>query len=742
MTVTPGVCDAVKSGPIVRSDVGHVVLGCRASGSGARDLAARGASQGWTSLMDDELADVAFKAVIARVNRAWDAGKATLPSPGSDLLVGQMRAAQNEAYQQLLALNRTVVEGRVSKDSEATSAEKDEYANVNTRYAMLQPTQMWDHEPAVGYYSRVDAALSADKNGLGAYREAYDEETGANAPKAIKVLCSTRTALAQLVDHSTSRRVKTALCRANLVKNAKDAAGDAASSVAGWIGAKLWDGIFGPLIESLNEAATWAATELAKEMDRLVEVDFNRAWMGTLVSRSAGVAIIVGTLSTLLGLLGAVMRGSGREAGEVLGRAMTIGVVTGMVLAVMQIAGALGTAFTQVMVGPKGDVAGPIGRLTKNFTASMVEGKVPEFMALIFLLLLLLGLVLLMLELAFRGPLLLMLALLYPPIYASSALRPARETLQNVNGLIIGLLLVPFVAVLGLSVAGSLAEEADDWVTRLIAVCALLAASGLPLLVMVLISPAAGFIAGMSGRASMGQAAKAGRAGAGIGGSAASGAGRAAKVGGAAASKAAKGGGRLASNGAAAVRSRGTGAAAGSGDGAPGSPPAATGGSGAGAGGGQGRGGGPAGNISGRGAGASAPGTGGAPGGRGEASSTSQTSRSATSGTKAEREAAAGGSSSTSSPQGRASGADAPAPGGSGGNGLSTGGPPPRSGGRPRTSKGGGSSSRSGGAPPKPPGGGGASAPRESGGGAPKSSGRPPAGPKNRGGRKPPPGTP
>jgi hypothetical protein len=53
MTVTPGICDAVKSGPIVRSDVGHVVLGCRASGSGARDLAARGASQGWTSLMDD-----------------------------------------------------------------------------------------------------------------------------------------------------------------------------------------------------------------------------------------------------------------------------------------------------------------------------------------------------------------------------------------------------------------------------------------------------------------------------------------------------------------------------------------------------------------------------------------------------------------------------------------------------------------------------------------------------------------
>jgi hypothetical protein len=653
-----------------------------------------------------------------------------------------MRAAQNEAYQQLLALNRTVVEGRVSKDSEATSAEKDEYANVNTRYAMLQPTQMWDHEPAVGYYTRVDAALSADKNGLGSYREAYDEETGANAPKAIKALCSTRTALAQLVDQSTSRRVKTALCRANLVENAEDAAGDAASSVAGWIGAKLWDGIFGPLIESLNEAATWAATELAKEMDRLVEVDFNRAWMGTLISRSAGVAIIVGTLSTLLGLLGAVMRGSGREAGEVLGRAMTIGVVTGMVLAVMQIAGALGTAFTQVMVGPKGDVAGPIGRLTKNFTASMVEGKVPEFMALIFLLLLLLGLVLLMLELAFRGPLLFMLALLYPPIYASSALRPARETLQNVNGLIIGLLLVPFVAVLGLSVAGSLAEEADDWVTLLVAVCALLAASGLPLLVMVLISPAAGFIAGMSGRATMGQAAKAGRAGAGLGGSAASGAGRAAKVGGAAASKAAKGGGRLASNGAAAVRTRGTGAAAGSGDGAPSRPPAATGGSGAGARGGQGRDGGPAGNISGRGAGASAPGTGGAPGGRGEASSTSQTSRSATSGTKAEREAAAGRSSSTSSPQGRASGADTPAPSGSGDSGPSIGGPPPRSGGRPRASKGGGSDSRGAGAPPKRPGDGGASAPRKSGGEAPKSSGRPPAGPKNRGGRKPPPGTP
>lgn len=725
-TVKPAFCDALKIGPIVRSEVGHVVLGCRAAGTAPDALAGRAKAQGWTTLMDDELADLAYKAVIKRVNRAWDAGKATLPPPGRDLMAGAMRHRQDEAYQQLLSLNRMVVDGRMNKDFQAGAGEKEEFANVNTRYAMLQPTQMWDQERATDYYARVDAAMTADKNGLKDYRDEYDDVTGANASAATRALCAGRTGFSGLIDRSTSRRVKRAQCRANLTKNAKRAVGGAASAVAGWVGEQLWKGIFGPLIKSVNEAATWAATELAEQMDRLVEVNFNRAWMGTLISRSAGVALIVGTLAALLGLLGAVMRGSGREAGEVLGRAMTIGVVTGMVLAVMQIAGALGTAFTQVMVGPKGDVAGPIGRLTENFTKSMVDGKVPEFMALIFLLLLLLGLVLLMLELAFRGPLLFMLALLYPPIYASSTLRPGRETLQNVNGLIVGLLLVPFVAVLGLSVAGSLAQEAHDWVTLLIAVCALLAASGLPLLVMVLISPAAGFIAGMSGRAAMGQAAKAGRAGAGIGGSAASGAGRAAKVGGAAAAKAAKGGGRMAASGVAAVRSRGGGGGGnpgGAGAGASGGDPDSPGGSGGTGGGGRGRGGGPAGSPAGRGSGSSAPGAGGAPG--------PSAGRSGAANPGGGAAAASGGASPAPSRRG---GTDPAAPGASGaggrrgGGGASTGGPAPRSGGQSGTSRGGSDGRGSG------------SAARRSGGDPPRSTGRPPAGPRNRGGRKPPPG--
>lgn len=731
-TVKPAFCDALKIGPIVRSDVGHVVLGCRASGTAPDALAGRAKSQGWTTLMDDELADLAYKAVIKRVNRAWDAGKATLPPPGRDLLAGAMRHRQDQAYQQLLALNRMVVDGRINKDFKASAGEKEEFANVNTRYAMLQPTQMWDQEKATDYYARLDAAMTADKNGLKDYRDEYDDVTGANASAATRALCAGRTAFSSLVDHSTSRRVKEAQCRANLTKNAKRAVGGAASAVAGWVGEQLWKGIFGPLIKSVNEAATWAATELAKQMDRLVEVNFNRAWMSTLISRSAGVALIVGTLMTLLGLLGAVMRGSGREAGEVLGRAMTIGVVTGMVLAVMQIAGALGTAFTQVMVGPRGDVAGPIGQLTENFTKSMVDGKVPEFMALIFLLLLLLGLVLLMLELAFRGPLLFMLALLYPPIYASSTLRPGRETLQNVNGLIIGLLLVPFVAVLGLSVAGSLAQEAHDWVTLLVAVCALLAASGLPLLMMVLISPAAGFIAGMSGRAAMGQAAKAGRAGAGVGGSAASGAGRAAKVGGAAAEKAARGGGRLAASGVSAMRSRRGGDSGGSGPTADGGGPGpgAPGGSGGSDSPRRGRGGGPAGSAGGRGTGSSAPGAGGAPG---------ATSAGRSPDRGGDASSAPGAAAPTSTP--RRSGADATdgaPPGASGASGRRGGGGAPTGGPAPRSS--------GGGRPAAPKRGNGArgDAPRQrpSGGGAPKSTRRPPAGPKGRGGRKPPPGRP
>lgn len=722
-TVKPAFCDALKIGPVVRSEVGHVVLGCRATGTAPAALAERAKTQGWTALMDDELADVAYKAVIKRVNRAWDAGKATLPAPGRDWQAGAMRHRQDQAYQQLLSLNRMVVDGRMNKDFKAGAGEKEEFANVNTRYAMLQPTQMWDQERATDYYARLDAAMGADKNGLKDYRDEYDDVTGANASTATKALCASRTAFAQLTDRSTSKRVKSALCRANLTKNAKKAVGGAASAVSEWVGEKLWKGIFAPLIKSINEAATWAATELAEQMDRLVDVNFNRAWMRTLISRSAGVALIVGTLAALMGLLGAVMRGSGREAGEVLGRAMTIGVVTGMVLAVMQIAAALGTAFTQVMVGPRGDVAGPIGQLTENFTKSMVDGKVPEFMALIFLLLLLLGLVLLMLELAFRGPLLLMLALLYPPIYASSALRPGRETLQNVNGLIIGLLLVPFVAVLGLSVAGSLAQEAHDWVTLLIAVCALLAASGLPLLVMVLISPAAGFIAGMSGRAAMGQAAKAGRAGAGVGGSAASGAGRAAKIGGNAADKAARGGGRMAASGVAAIRSRRGGGEGPSGDAGTSGGPDRPGGSDGTGGNGRGRGGGPAGSPAGRGSGSSAPGAGGAPG-----------PSAGRSGAARSDGGAAAGSGDTAPAASRRGDTDPAAPGASGaggrrgGGGARKGGPAPRSGGRSGTSKSGSD------------GGGSGSTPRRSGGDPPRSTGRPPAGPRNRGGRKPPPG--
>lgn len=437
--------------------------------------------------------------VRQRIRNAWSAAKRLYYGDPVDR---QKVAALNAVVARHVAADR-----RVRSQDRTGPPTQRELDDIELR--LLSIRRGWPSERDIDARRRIAAVLTVDgvRYGGGRYERALDAALKAdgNAPASgtAQALCGALTLgpafqglLSDVLarDDRLSRKVDE--LRGRCQQKTDQAVADA-KALPGKALKAAWDGALGDAVEEISKGVAWLTKQVGKGMDATLKVDFGEQWLTKMLGRSAAVAVVIGMLAYLAGLGMAVLRADFGAGAGVVGRAMLTGVVGGALLALLQLAVAVTSELTALLLGGSSASAGrQMELLAQTTSTALQDAKAPAVIALLMMILLLVALLVVWLELLIREPLLYLLAFWYSPAYAASAWAPARRVVSTMNGLLVAVVLMPMLVVGSLALAAEAMAGADDIQGVLTSIVLLLMAAASPMIVMMVLEPGGTFATG------------------------------------------------------------------------------------------------------------------------------------------------------------------------------------------------------------------------------------------------------
>lgn len=437
--------------------------------------------------------------VRQRIRNAWSAAK--------KLYYGDPVDRSRVAALNAVVARHVAADRRVRSEDRTGPPTQRELDDIELR--LLSVRRSWPGERDVDARRRIAAVLTVDgvRYGGGRYERALDAALKAdgNAPASstAQALCGALTlgpAFQGLLsdvfarDDRLSRKVDELRGRC---QQKTDKAVEDAKALPGKAVKAVWDGALGDAVTELQKGVAWLTKQVGKGMDATLKVSFGERWLTKMLSRSAAVAVVIGMFAYLAGLGMAILRADFASGAGVIGRAMLTGVIGGSLLALLQLAVAVTSELTALLLGGSSASAGrQMELLAQTTSTALQDAKAPAVIALLMMILLLVALLVVWLELLIREPLLYLLAFWYAPAYAASAWAPARRVVSTMNGLLVAVVLMPMLVVGSLALAAEAMAGADDVQGVLTSIVLLLMAAASPMIVMMVLEPGGTFAAG------------------------------------------------------------------------------------------------------------------------------------------------------------------------------------------------------------------------------------------------------